>query len=115
MGPSDRTHRKVNAVAPSTEPTVAPKKVDAVAAHASFGNAFVGRALEGEEGTLGQSIVARIARDAKGIGASPEEEAEREALKSIPSGGGEKLPDDVRLRMEAAFGHDFDNVRVHVS
>jgi hypothetical protein len=42
------------------------------------------------------------------------QEEEQEAFK-LPASAGDKLPDVLRAKFEAAFGHDFSHVRVHTT
>lgn len=42
------------------------------------------------------------------------QEEEQEAFK-LPASAGDKLPDALRAKFEAAFGHDFSHVRVHTT
>ncbi|MEZ4322373.1 MAG: DUF4157 domain-containing protein [Myxococcota bacterium] len=108
--------------------------------HSSYGNAIVQAALSGADiGPLGDVVAGEIAAAAAGMGAmSPDGSAlaaagnaalaniaqtaqstdsamsQARALSELRGGsGGQELPSGVRMRMEAAFGRSFANVRVH--
>ncbi|MEQ1505517.1 MAG: DUF4157 domain-containing protein, partial [Myxococcota bacterium] len=86
---------------------------DVVAAsHGTLGNAVVRSALAGaDDGGIGPVLRSAVMRAAAGIpDTSP---GNAELMSALRSGGGQPLPDAVQSKMEQAFGHGFDHVRVH--
>ena len=73
----------------------------------TYGNGVSSAALRGDDlGGLGPVVRHTIARSVAGVS---------DALPPLrDQGSGTPLPDAVRGRMEAAFGHDFGHVRIHV-
>ncbi|MES2639509.1 MAG: DUF4157 domain-containing protein, partial [Myxococcota bacterium] len=94
----------------------------------SVGNSVVRAALAGAQvGGFGPVVRAAVMGQAAGIAPTVPGEAPNSVMLAIlrqvrasggggfhlPAGTGNALPDGVRARMEAAFGHDFEHVRIH--
>lgn len=60
----------------------------------------------------GGPVVQRKSSVAAALGGGGMESA-APAAAAAPSGGGQALPEDVRAKMDAAFGFDFSSVRIH--
>ncbi len=100
--------------------------------HGTYGNQLVGVALSGSsiEGLEG-AMAAQLGAAVGGLGGWAQNGAESNqamclAMRHVSGGeeqelaapsnlgiGGSQLPGQVRLRMEAAMGHDFSHVRIH--
>jgi hypothetical protein len=96
--------------------------------HRSVGNTVVQASLGGADvGGLGAVVRGAIMGQVAGTGAIVPGEAPNSVMLAVlrhaqgrarggfrlPAGAGSDLPTAVRARMEAAFGHDFEHVRIH--
>src|SRR4051794_347621 len=76
------------------------------------GNSVLRRALGGDSlGGVGAVLRSAWMRSAAGVSDSTPDNSDLQ--RAIASGGGMPLPGPIQARMEQAFGHDFDHVRIH--